>query len=584
MGNTPTALPLTGNSPAVNSLAPPGATLPGAAPAGAAPGGAGAGAVAPARPLSIGQKIIHGALAGASAMAGPDANGQPRRGLAAILGGILSGAMTGLAAGANRPEGSAGGGLAAIGRGYEARSGQLEAQKRQGAAREEAQAENQQAAAKLDQEKVFQNAQISHWNLEQLHAQQMADNEATEAAYRRSEWLAEFMKGTGARFTLARIPGNGDPNNGDAMMDYIGKHPQAMKDSDGTMHMYMPAPGDKHTVFSVDYNPEAEGQTTVGEWNSMVTDPKYHLEGKPGDAAAPQKIKVAMQLMTNSQKDDNAHTKNRIDEIRAKADLARAQREPKGTAGQSAQGDTSLTGDAYVASLPAGERSLVQSITSGHIVPERLGYMLTRNPGLLAEVTAADPNFDASKAQQYSKVYQEFTSGKRGSPGAQINSAGTALKHLSELADLNTAAAVVPGTNAHTAYISKANVVANELAQFYGETTIPGIGTFKDDLMSVRPSNRAKTISTVAESLSDKLDSFIQQWKNAAPSPVYEAKMPYIDREARAAQARLDPKYKSRDLPQIKEWSASAWLKGNPGGNVDAARKAAAAAGYEVSQ
>ena len=29
------------------------------------------------------------------------------------------------------------------------------------------------------------------------------------------------MQTTGAKFTLARIPGNGDPNNGDAMMKYI---------------------------------------------------------------------------------------------------------------------------------------------------------------------------------------------------------------------------------------------------------------------------------------------------------------------------------------------------------------------------
>jgi len=516
--------------------------------------------------------------------------GGPRRGLAPILGGILSGALTGLAAGADRQKGEAGGGLAAAGRGFQAVQGQQaqQAQQRQARARQAQQQGMEQQ--KLDQEKLFQNAQISHWNLEQLHAQQQADIAGQEKAYDRSKWLTEFMQTTGAKFTLARIPGNGDPNNGDAMMKYISEHPQAMKDSDGTMHIYMPAPGDTHTIFSVQYNPEAEGQTTIGEWNAMVSDPKFHLEGKPSDPAPPQKIKVAMQLMTNSQKDDNAEAKTRLDEkrlgieeTRAQEDLARAKQGGRTGMGQEAQGDTNLSGQAYLASLPTGERALVQSITSGHIVPERLGYMLTRNPGLVAEVTAADPTFDASKAQSYTKVYQEFTSGKAGSPGLAINSASAALKHLGELWDLNVPAAVVPGTNAHAAYESKADVVSKELARFYGTETIPAIQSFRGDLTRLRPSNRAKTINTVAESLGDKLDSFVQQWKNAAPSAVYEAKMPYIDKQARMAQARLDPKYKTRDLPEVKEWSAGAWLKGNPGGNVQAAKAAALAAGYEVN-
>lgn len=75
---------------------------------------------APAAPRSVAHGILRGALAAVTAMAGPDANGKPRRGFGPIFGGVLSGAMTGLAAGANRQPGQAGGGLAAMGRGYQA--------------------------------------------------------------------------------------------------------------------------------------------------------------------------------------------------------------------------------------------------------------------------------------------------------------------------------------------------------------------------------------------------------------------------------------------------------------------------------
>jgi hypothetical protein len=107
MSNSPTALPLADNSQALRALAPTVQPNP-----------------APAPKPTTAQRIIHGALAAATAAAGPEidaqGNPQPRRGLAHLFGGILQGAMTALAAGANRKPGEAGGGLAAMGRGFEA--------------------------------------------------------------------------------------------------------------------------------------------------------------------------------------------------------------------------------------------------------------------------------------------------------------------------------------------------------------------------------------------------------------------------------------------------------------------------------
>jgi hypothetical protein len=46
--------------------------------------------------------------------------------------------------------------------------------------------------------------------------------------------------------------------------------------------------------------------------------------------------------------------------------------------------------------------------------------------------------------------------------------------------------------------------------------------------------------------MGDKLDSFQQQWQNAAPSKAYEAPMPGISPQAIKARAALDPSFAAR--------------------------------------
>jgi len=113
-------------------------------PANAQPAPAAPAAPAPPPKPSKAQEIIYGAL---KAMAGPDASGKPRHGLGPMLGGILGGAMTGLAAGANREPGQAGGGLAAAGRGFQAVQQQQQQQKQRAF-------QNQQETDKMQLEKA----------------------------------------------------------------------------------------------------------------------------------------------------------------------------------------------------------------------------------------------------------------------------------------------------------------------------------------------------------------------------------------------------------------------------------------------
>ena len=217
------------------------------------------------------------------------------------------------------------------------------------------------------------------------------------------------------------------------------------------------------------------------------------------------------------------------------------------------------------------------------MAPERLGYILGRKPELLAAVATKYPDFDSSKAASYPATYKDFTSGKT---SRALNSGGTALRHLKELQDLNTPQSMIPGTPAHTAFENKVDTLASELSTFYkggGAPTNEDIKGIKDTLSSRLMYNRTAAIKTQAKSMGDKLDAYEQQWKNAAPSASYQAPLPQINEESKAARAALDPDYRQRyQQPQTHQFSLSAWQKANPQGDINAAKTAAQQQGYTI--
>ena len=75
-----------------------------------------------------------------------------------------------------------------------------------------------------------------------------------------------------------------------------------------------------------------------------------------------------------------------------------------------------------------------------------------------------------------------------------------------------------------------------------------------------------------------KIDSYEQQWRNAAPSAAYEAPMPGMSDAAKMARGRLDPEYGA------KLFSVSRWQRANPQGDPRAAQAAAKQKGLEVIQ
>jgi hypothetical protein len=224
-----------------------------------------------------------------------------------------------------------------------------------------------------------------------------------------------------------------------------------------------------------------------------------------------------------------------------KAELAKLQKDSEGFDA----GDTTLTGDAYLNSLPAGSQSLVKELGTGKIALSRLDYLLTRKPEVLEAVSRAYPDFDSSKVQAYTNAVKEYTSTKNGTAGAQLNAGSTALKHMSELKELNTVASRIPGTADYNRFNNKLDTLTGELATFYNlPKTDKSIQSMASTLGAF--ANRDASIQTQAQSMGDKFDSLEQTWKNAAPSKVYEAPMPQVDSAALKARAKLDPRYAAR--------------------------------------
>jgi hypothetical protein len=260
---------------------------------------------------------------------------------------------------------------------------------------------------------------------------------------------------------------------------------------------------------------------------------------KMGDVFATNNAAAAQmhdaQLKAQELKDKTADTASKQAEVPLKKAQANEANARAGEAAANAKKTKEETPD----------ETLVDSIGSGKVTPERLSYLLARNPSLLSAVTAKYPDFDGSKAEAYPATYKDFTSGKT---SVALNAGGTALKHLKELNDMNTVASHIYGTPAYTAYQNKVDTVAPELAKFYGDTTIPAIAALKSTLAANLPGGRQAAISTQAKSMGDKLDSYEQTWKNAAPSAGYEAPMPGISAQAKEARAALDPEYRQREV------------------------------------
>jgi hypothetical protein len=217
-------------------------------------------------------------------------------------------------------------------------------------------------------------------------------------------------------------------------------------------------------------------------------------------------------------------------------------------------GDQTLTGDAYLKSLPADQSAAVKMAGDGRMLPGTLNQLARKNPDFIDAVAKYDPSFDGTKVDAYDKAMKAFTSGPE---AASINAGATAIQTLRDLYDNTTAASLNPYSEAGKKRQADVETAAIELAKFQAGGKQPG----QDDIRAARellnptvpltggiapnPVNRRAAIKEQMSLLQNKINSYEQQWIDAAPSPRYQAPMPNMSNAARIDSAYVlnDGKY-----------------------------------------
>lgn len=135
-------------------------------------------------------------------------------------------------------------------------------------------------------------------------------------------------------------------------------------------------------------------------------------------------------------------------------------------------GDPTLTGDAYLASLPAELASTVRAIGEGREAPPSAGNRSKAAMAILNAVNRAYPSYDATQYPTYAAARKAFTSGPI---GTAINAFNTALQHLDRM-ESN-----IPQENSR---FETLNALENKLAPS-GSKRGMDIGRFKTDANAV---------------------------------------------------------------------------------------------------
>jgi len=135
---------------------------------------------------------------------------------------------------------------------------------------------------------------------------------------------------------------------------------------------------------------------------------------------------------------------------------------PVAGAGSSASGDPTLTGDAYLASVPVHERAKIKAIAEGRVAAPRPGTRF--GEAILSKVAQYDPTFDAANSQSRLRTRVDFTSGKSSQAVNALNTAMGHLLHLDTQAKNLGNFSTLPGL---------LNPIYNKGRQMGGDTKLP---------------------------------------------------------------------------------------------------------------
>src|SRR5690348_16183875 len=175
-----------------------------------------------------------------------------------MFGGILSGALEGLAGGFDKRPGERGGWAAAAARGFQARTqnlAQQDALARQKAVQQfqmQQQAKSQQLEQQKEADTVRMEATKAQLMHENIRAEEMnADKKRSESNYEANLGLFETLSKNGVPFTVSDIPGNDKSGNGGALMNIVSKYPKALNDANGDLRLPLRMEGPNGTTWKV---------------------------------------------------------------------------------------------------------------------------------------------------------------------------------------------------------------------------------------------------------------------------------------------------------------------------------------------
>jgi hypothetical protein len=195
-------------------------------------------------------------------------------------------------------------------------------------------------------------------------------------------------------------------------------------------------------------------------------------------------------------------------------------------------GAEGLTGEAYLQTLPQGQRDVIKAIAEGRETrtPRQLQDKNGNPTPLAVALHRAYPDFDDKKAAAYGGLVKDFTTGPT---SRTLTSYGTAINHARALYDNTGPNSYIPGTDEYKRYNQDVTYVATEVAKALNPTGVATESAIKEQEDALRSIfNRKAAIENAAHILNGKMSEIKQRWLNGQVRPSYQPPMPGLSKEA----------------------------------------------------
>ena len=209
------------------------------------------------------------------------------------------------------------------------------------------------------------------------------------------------------------------------------------------------------------------------------------------------------------------------DATKANRDIVNGMREQtlkfmQGTAGT---GDATKSGEAYLATLPPSRANSVRAFGEGRAQVNSRSFSTPAGQAQLADITAAYPDYDQSKAITWDKTRNEYTGS--GATAKKAVSYNTALEHMQDLYNNSTKEGLyLPGSKAYSDRSVALGYVSNEVGNAIknGVMSKDEGAQILDSLKGWTPSTAKERVAETARLLYDKIEEYQTKFADAAPS------------------------------------------------------------------